>query len=297
MHPWVTASVTAVGALALAGVLAWSALQPPLHIQAFRQGVWHYRRGEFAAAAEHFTRAKTAGHPAASIARGRTHLRMGENDAKFLPVAISDFYETPDFNRDPGSMAQVAQCRIRLGQLPQAATLYRQAIDQGAKSAPLLNNLGSVCLQTNQRDEALRWLDEAIAADARLQVAYANRALLKLQQALASSRPPLDAIEDIEQALAVGPPHAQLLREAGFMHAVAARFDSSHTLLALDYLERAVDLGASAASILKDVGFRAIAQEPRFKLLADRPAPPLASKYIRVVDLFDDEAFFAAQDR
>ena len=51
----------------------------------------------------------------------------------------------------------------RQGELAQAATLYRQILDESPDTVPALTNLGSILRQAGQLDQAIELLQRAVA--------------------------------------------------------------------------------------------------------------------------------------
>src|SRR5262249_14143328 len=122
----------------------------------------------------------------------------------------------------------------------------------------VLTNRGYCLQKLDQPQEARKSLDEAIDGAPDFPVAYHNRALLNLKQALAERRKSFtSAMKDIDKAIQLtteSQAHvpAILYHNAAYIYAVAARTDPSLRTTALDYLEKALDAGLDPKTITND---------------------------------------------
>ncbi|HET6880892.1 MAG TPA: hypothetical protein VFI31_12095, partial [Pirellulales bacterium] len=103
-----------------------------------------------------------------------------------------------------------------------AIRAYHFAKDRGFWSAGLSNNMALALTRSGQREEAIEWLERALAADRSLGAAYYQRARVLAALANDSRRPmPVQAVADIERA-------AELYPENGYVClAVASIFGSA----------------------------------------------------------------------
>lgn len=274
--------VVSAGAFAsvLAGTLGVTALatQDPYPVREHRAGLENYRKGNYQEAVAHFNRALEAdpGYTTARLARGRTHQRRGA-----FELALEDFGSAQKQFDDGPTRAAIGYCFGRLGYYKEAEASFRAALDSGFTRAEVYNDLGYCLLSLSEPDAAKEALDRAIALGPNLQAPYANRALAHLRLVL--SQPgyrPDQGVADIEQALKIGPPTADLLR-----HAAALRLQSGQDDAALEALARAVVEGEDPRVIAADPLFISLRGAERFSELVRRPPPGRApSKAVRLLD-------------
>jgi eukaryotic-like serine/threonine-protein kinase len=116
------------------------ALRPARFLVNYQEGLRLASAGEFDEAANHFTAAARS-NPSFAAARfelGRTRIALGK-----LDLALDDFDQLARTVGDAHSMAYAGYC-FNLKGLPVAAIpWYERAIENGAKSAAIYNNLGA----------------------------------------------------------------------------------------------------------------------------------------------------------
>jgi tetratricopeptide (TPR) repeat protein len=119
-------------------------------------------------------------------------------------------------------------CCSRLGDHAAALALGGGALEEGYRSAALLNNLGLSALRANKEAEATRYLDEALRRSPNLVPALYNRCLNPLRRRLRTREPlPRWALADIERAVRLmeqnpGQEPTEVYRVAAQLHAVGA---------------------------------------------------------------------------
>jgi serine/threonine protein kinase/Tfp pilus assembly protein PilF len=139
---------------------------------------------DLGAALDHLNRAVQV-EPARNdlrLARARVHVKREEFDQ-----ALADYEQAGAASPDPRAKAAMAYCkqaRGRMGDYDQAMRLYQEAIDEGYRTAAVLNNLGRLFLAAKKVAEAESCLDEALRLDPQLQSAYQMRALVRMERAL-----------------------------------------------------------------------------------------------------------------
>lgn len=123
-----------------AGAATLVALQPAQYLVDFEQGLQLASAGDVEQAADYFTAAVSSA-PSFAPARfqlARTRIALGQ-----LDLALDDFRQLARGEGDAHSMAYVGYC-FNLKGLPIAAIpWYERAIDNGAASADLYNNIGA----------------------------------------------------------------------------------------------------------------------------------------------------------
>jgi serine/threonine protein kinase len=161
--------------------------------------------------------------------------------------------------------AAIGYCNFQAGEINGQIPRYEQALRAGFVTAEVLNNLGFSYLQINRLQEAEKSLDQSIQLNRSLQAPYHNRALVALRlyeraliqesvffhsasaadmlKVLISPAPrPEKGLADIQEALRLGNPSAELHRHAASLYAFSA-YRKPHQLgLAL----RRLELGAAS---------------------------------------------------
>lgn len=121
----------------------------------------------------------------------------------------------------PALAARAADLQ-RKGKLQQAEALYRDILQREPQHFDALQLLGALCNQTRRFDDALDYLDRAIALHPRYAGAHANRgvALRKLGRIA-------EALAAYDTALALEPDHAEALCNRGVALRELKRFDEA----------------------------------------------------------------------
>lgn len=140
LRPVVFASVVGLPLAVLLGAGAYISLQPERYVANYDRGLELASAGRVGEAAECFSSAARI-NPSFVPARfqlARTRLALGDVES-----ALEDFNQLARKDGDVQSMAYVGYCFNRKA-APEAAILwYEKAIDQGASSARIYNNLGA----------------------------------------------------------------------------------------------------------------------------------------------------------
>ncbi|HEV3116085.1 MAG TPA: serine/threonine-protein kinase [Gemmataceae bacterium] len=176
--------------------------------------------------------------------------------------------ETP-FAREIGRLhAAIAYCNFQTGELGGQIPNYERALAAGFVTAEVLNNLGFSYLQINRLQEAEKALEQSIQLNRHLQAPYHNRALLAVklyQKALREEEAffrsagaadiwkalllpvprPEKGLADIQEALGLGDPTAEMHRDAAYLYALSAYRKPYQLSLALRRLEG----GAGSVSV------------------------------------------------
>jgi tetratricopeptide (TPR) repeat protein len=143
---------------------------------------------------------------------------------------------------------------------------YDRAIAMGYASAGLLNNMAYALIKSGHRDEAVEWLNRAIATDRTLADAHYQRGWLTAALAAQEGRPvPLQAVADIERAIELRPSSHRMSLAAANIHAsFTAEIDAAaHRARATDYLLEALRLGLDASELPPSGPLAPIASQAR----------------------------------
>jgi tetratricopeptide (TPR) repeat protein len=146
-------------------------------------------------------------------------------------------------------------------------------MDLGFAPPAVLNNLGYSQLRLGHADEAQTHLEQALQQDPALHAAHFNLALVDALRINGQKQSlPVEGIKHVETALKLGPATADLCYCAAFLYAAATRQDVNQTPFALDQMEKALGLGCEPRKFEAFAQFEALAKEPRFNALLNRPA-------------------------
>jgi tetratricopeptide (TPR) repeat protein len=152
-------------------------------------------------------------------------------------------------------------CNSLRSNQPEAIQRYQQAIDAGWESAEVLNNQGYSYFLLGKIAQARHCLNEAIAQNPELAVAYHNRALVGLRQLLSPKQPECEGImatmlADIRAAMARRPlsdETARLYGDAACIYARAARDDGHLDKLIESYFCEATEHGQDPVALRNDL--------------------------------------------
>jgi tetratricopeptide (TPR) repeat protein len=218
------------------------------------------------------------------------HARLCQRVERFAEAA-RDYALARDQGANGPDRARLGYCLSRIRNYPQAVYRYNEAIAAGYAPAAVWNNCGHGWLESTRVsvDErfprAFEALTKAIDRDPSLRAARHNRALLCYQiscklgnQARAGIPTGRDAVvrglEDVREAIRLGPPAAELYQLAARLGVLAARYTPSADAAAqpIADLEMALALGADPQALATDVSLSPLTSDPRFKALVARAA-------------------------
>lgn len=261
---------------------SYLALRPPYSQRMLAQARIAYDHRDWERAITFANRALDANADAAAyFLRGRIQLQRNQVNA-----ALVDFSEAE--KREPMGITEacIAYCHGLLGNHRVNISFGSRAMNSGFCNAKLHNNLGYSYLQINQLAPAATHLDEAVRLDGRLQAARSNRAILVLKKATKSPGESLEqGIEDIEQAMALGPVTGTLCWNAARMHALASKSQPEAGQRVRSFLTQAVELGIAPDLLARDVLIHPWCDETwRANLPTAIPMPPAD---VRLVDPID----------
>ncbi len=273
--------------------------QPRLRWEA---GLTAYEHGQYSEAVDLFSRNLQAapGDPQLLFARGRAYLQearqrwvQGDKATTFFQKALEDFEQAERATPDGRVPFCIGLCRNFLSNNPQAIQAYQRALAAGFQPAAVFNNLAySLGTQGKSADltEAIRLLDQAIAVQPDLAVAYHNRAWVRFRcflQVAPEKRPAARAVmvADIRRALELTPPGpatAQLYEDAARIAARAAQYEDRWDDLAVTWARQAIAHGHAPK------GFKAqlnnLSNRPLFESLPNNGPPPNSVRVPRWVD-------------
>jgi len=271
------------------GLVVAAAVAPvrePQAVRHFQSGKAAYIKGDYLGAVDDLTRALEGGENRAEVLFLRGRARQKLND---YSMAISDLERAMDLSPSGRTSACLGYCFARDRQHEKAICHHERAIQAGYATAVVYNNLGYSQLQQSKVKQAKETLDKSIALDPRLSAARHNRGMAIYQLYLRYELNPEAGIEDFREAFRLGPPTAELCRDAAFL-AAAARLSPAWAQHALDYLDKAVDHGCSPGQFIAEPVFAPLREEPLFQALLTRtpgtPSQPAARLVDPVTDRF-----------
>ncbi|MDB5313630.1 MAG: pknH 1 [Gemmataceae bacterium] len=253
--------VVVVGVAAAIGVYAWpaqDAVAPPPHSPE--------------TAAEFF-------------ARGREFIR-----AEDMTAAQADFVAAHKRSGDPWALAFAAYSLARGGQPLAAAEMGRVAIQGGATSAEVHNNLGYALTEAARQKEAIGALDDALRITPGMQAALYNRALARYRLGLGGEEKKgadKRCAADITAALSAGPPSVELHSDAAIIYAACSAREGTLRAVALRQIRMAIAAGKDPTQCRNEHVFRTtFTDDPEFEAACKTPRgmPPEKSLHLRLVE-------------
>lgn len=205
--------------------------------------------GDFALARDQATKALDAGRQTwqTYLCRARAQFHLQD-----FGLALKDVSDAENLRSAPVVHAARGDCFCGLNKWASAIGAYKRAHSAGFRSPGMMNNLAFALSQSGRREDAIGWLDRAIATDSRLAEAYYQRAAIKA--AIAADRHiqiPLSAIRDVEAAIELSPVNGWICLSAAAIH--AARFtqtgDGAAHQKALGRLLQALRVGLDPGAI------------------------------------------------
>ena len=281
--------VGATAALSLALIVTVAALfafRAPYSVREYRLGLAEAEQGNYVESVNHLNNAILWDRDSveAYFARGRSYQQLGE-----YQTAYQDFESAYRLSKHPLFQACKGYCMNRTGASKAAIAVYQSALDMGYGSPALLyNNMGYSCLILRQLDDAEKYLQRAIQADGELQAPHGNMVVL-FQRRSTEGRPiPETAFAHAAKALAIGPCTAGLYREIAKLYAAAAKQDPAFVQPAIQYVGKAVEMGADPKQLASEPAFLALQQAPALQEALSRPAT--ASSSSEMIRFFDPVA-------
>ncbi|HTU22550.1 MAG TPA: protein kinase [Gemmataceae bacterium] len=278
---WVLATL---GLLVVAFVVLASvwAVMPPYSQREYDRGRIAYRAGDFNAAEMHFDRALRA-EPndarfrfARGCARFQQSKYLSPEQVKFDPI-LEDLTSTEPGPADPRTLAVHAYVQIRNQKSPLAIRLYNRIEKSGNRSVMVLNNRAYAYMSISQWEKARSDLDRAVQLDPHCQAARYNRGLVAMNMRITRKIPaiPRQALQDLEQALQLGPRSSALYRDAAVLYALAAEDDPQQGQFerALSYLRQAIATGEAPAKFDQFPSLRDALKRPEFVVLLSSSLP------------------------
>ena len=171
--------------------------------------------------------------------------------------------------------ACLAYCLGRMNQHSEAIQFNEEALARGFADPEIVyNNLAYNQLALGHEEEAAKILERLLTLAPDLPAAQHNRVYLhRLALRLGKKNDLLAARNDLQRALAICPPSAELFGDAADLCAAAGHFDSAWNTDALSYLEKAVPLGLVLGNRPKNALYKNLHNDPRFKALEKSSSP------------------------
>ncbi|MGA2257599.1 MAG: protein kinase [Thermoguttaceae bacterium] len=279
-HRRLAGSLTGVFLVALLLAAGLVAHIPAYSVRQFRQGMKQFEREDWKLATDSFTESLRSAprNPEALFARARAFCQLGE-----FRLAFDDFRTAYELSHSPRCIAGKAYCFEKLQQYPAAVALYRDALAGGFSSPGVLNNLGHELLRTARLEEAAKCLRQAIAEKNDLGAAYHNLMITYISQIGRGKPLPQDAVDCAKKAIATGTPSADLYNDAARLLALASVRDPTLSRMALEYLDKALDLGVSPETVGGSPLFESLRQTPAFHETLSRKRSAVSPSHARLV--------------
>lgn len=225
------------------------------------------------------------------FARGLEHLRRNN-----LASAYSDLLEAnkrePNARMERRILAYQAYALNRMGNSA-AIDIGKTAIQKGATSAAVYNNIGCAYIQHGQHSLAFDPLEEAIRRSPTLVAARYNRAIARHLDGTAKGKQlkDLGCVDDIRFVINTRPESAEVYFAGGIMCAAGLHLDPKLRGEAIGYLREAVNLGFDPKRFALERTFMTTLRgDPEFDRFQTESKAPGPIKYInmRIVEPLED---------
>ncbi len=259
------------------------ALRPPYSLRQYQIGLQHLDHDEYAEAVDCLTDSIRSNPDSGETlsARGRAYQRLGE-----FQLAFQDYTSANRLESSPILNACRGYCLSRIKSYKAAMAMYDLALEAGYDRPALLhNNIGYSCLMLGQLAEAEKHFQRAVQLDGNLQAAHYNMMMLLLRRALQGQPVSKTALVHAAKAIEIGPRTADLYRRVSALYATAAKQDLTLIQPAIEYVGKAVELGARPEAFASGPRYSAFQKEPAFHDALSRPASE--SKPAKAVQLVD----------
>jgi len=277
-RPLIAAGLVAL--LASGGAVYGLATRPAAEERQLAGARESYMARDFRAAGELTQRILDANPQAiaAWVMRGRIQEQQADYDA-----AAASYRRAAQLQpaARPLLLAMQGYCAARLSRHSVAIEYFREALQEQPNIAVYWNDLGYCYLQLSQYEPALAALGRAIAADPGLVAAYQSRVKLHLNRYGGSGVPlPAEALADINIALGLTEPSADLLCDAALVYLITATPDNGQRAVAIQHLRRAIELGLPRSNWSSHPLLAALQSE----VATARPAGQAARRGDRLLD-------------
>lgn len=283
-HRRLVGSAATLAFALVAAVSLFLALRPPYAVRQLERGIAFDRAGQYTLAVDCLNDAVRANPTCgeALFSRGRTYQHLGD-----FRMAYQDYSAAYRLTRHSLYKACEGHCLNRINSHKAAIAAYRLALDGGYESPALLyNNMGFSYRILRQIDEAESCLRSAIRIDDRLQAVHYNIVMTALQRALHQpGRIPDTAFLHATKAIELGPPSPDLYQGIAALYATAAKQDRRLIPPTIEYVGKAVELGARPEAFASDVTYSALHTEAAFRhALKKSVSTSSPSKAIQLLD-------------
>jgi tetratricopeptide (TPR) repeat protein len=301
-RPMATAALTALLLLGVGGAAGGLAMQDAPDVRAYKEGRTAFLNGDYSRAEKQFDLAlrdssQDQGRRKYLLARGAAALRQGEADDDLIQFnrAQADFFEVNKQQADGPTLARIGYCSSRLRQHEMAIKQYDEAVEAGFTSAGLYNDRAFSAWKNSDLERTRQDLGAALRVDPNLQAALYNSAIFSLRgrERYALGGPPISesALQDIRQAVEIGPADRVMYWYAAKMYAYAAQDDlpldgKGRAAQAQFYLRKAYDYGENPQGLQGLPVFKAVLGSfPEFQSLRQGPPRPIVPiRNLRLID-------------
>lgn len=273
-----------LGLLFALGVLGYAATLPPAEVREHEAARAAFGASQFHEAIEHADRvlAIDSKHVKSLALRAKAAAKLGD-----FQSAIADYDAVLAVAPSPTAFAGKGYCLAQLKQFPAASKCLHDAATHGLRTATVLNDLGHCLLRCGAIHEAYEAFSEAIRIDPDLQAAYCNRALLALNDGQHDSRRSVaSALEDIRQAIAIGPESGELFYYAAVLNCKHPPLNGRQIEETATLVKRAIQLGLNPDTLRRNYDFSRIARDPKLvEVLQSKVGPSDKFRCVRLVEL------------
>jgi tetratricopeptide (TPR) repeat protein len=271
--------VAAAGVGHLATRPSFSERQLQAAWSAYHQGEYHRAEQKFQELVAHDPKCADA-----YFGRARSRVKLGQ----FL-AAKEDYSAAHELNQDPRCLASGGFCLAKAHAASHGLTHTERALQVGLDTAEVHNNLGYSYLRINDVAKARVHLDKAVALKPASLPIRLNRLYMHLTSLQRGEPLDTDWLQDVEQALLLGPRIADAHAEAARLFARQAQASPGFVDRALTEMRAAVECGYQFPRPERDKTWAALVHDPRFKEVVEmKPVAIQRQKVELVLDPITD---------
>lgn len=209
-----------------------------------------------------------------SVARGRYLLDRGDFAA--AEACLRSI-------RDGRAQALLGYCYLKMNQLSAAERAHREALSLGFRSAGLYSNLGLLCVNNGQPEQALEFVRRALELAPKAVTPRYIRARLNCLRLSTDPNAVSWALEDLTQVLASTGPNGELYQMMGLLHSQLANAGRQHIELAIEYYTKAYSHGMDPRNVRLSRS-TAVMEHPRIERLLEQEPRQVPFRYHAVMD-------------
>ena len=233
---------------------AWLSSRPTPTEREYRRALTLYKQGDIEAALPVVEKSIEADE--SNLEAIFLRARLNQSKENYI-AAAKDYNIVSARERSGRGNAGAAFCYAQLKVHDRATLETHKALERGFQNAILLCNLANLYCSQGKWDDAIQAATSSLELDHTLQSALHTRARATRTKILKSPNALIEhAAVDIQKAIELGPPYADLFFEAALIEVVRSKANPQHVSIAPMYLSDAVRLGKPIEVIRRHPWFK-----------------------------------------